>query len=265
MTGAADRDDGREHPLEGWRVVVTGDAARSSDLAGRVAALGAETVPLAVVAIAEPGDGGSALDAATARLVAGEYQWVIVTSANAVDRVSKSLAGRSVPDAVRWAAVGPSTGRALERVGLPCALSPSGATADALASALLTSDQPATALYPRAEHVRSDLAERLRGAGWSVDDVVAYRTVAAEPDPARSAAARGADAVLFTSGSAVEQVAALLGTSDVPSVVVTIGPSTSAVARQIGLMVTAEAEPHSAEGLVTALVRTAAAADRPPR
>ncbi len=248
------------HPLAGWRVVVTGDAGRVSELGQRVTELGADVVHLAVVTIDDPPDGGAALAEAVARLLGGDYGWVLVTSANAVDRVARSLAGRPVPASVRWAAVGPSTRRALEQANLPCHLAPSVATADALATALEAAAAPARALYPRAERVRSDLAERLRAVGWTVDEVVAYRTRGAPVSPTLLDAVRAADAVLFTSGSAVEHTVASLQNDAVPPVVVTIGPSTSAVARECGLEVSAEAEPHSAAGLVDALVRVARAA-----
>ena len=109
-------------------------------------------------------------------------------------------------------------------------------------------------LYPRAEHVRSDLAARLRAAGWAVDEVVAYRNEPADPEPADARAARDADAVLLTSSSATERVVALLGPDRVPPLVVTLGPSTSASARDAGLEVAAEADPHTSEALVGALV-----------
>ncbi len=109
-----------------------------------------------------------------------------------------------------------------------------------------------------------DLAARLSAAGWLVDEVVAYRTTGADPDPLARDAARGADAVLFTSGSAVEQAITLLGAEGVPPLVVTIGPSTSAATRAAGLRVAAEAQPHSADGLIDALVSLARSGVRAP-
>jgi len=253
--GGAARSEDR--PLAGWRVAVTGDTTRTSDLGRRVAGKGAEVVQLPVVAVVDPIDGGARLRTAADRLVAGEYDWVVVTSANGVDRLRHALVGRGVPSSVRFAAVGPSTGRALDEAGLPCHLAPEAATSDALGEVLVSSGDPGRALYPRAERVRGGLAERLRAAGWETDDVVAYRTVGADPDPASRDAARRADAVLFTSGSAVEQTVGILGVDGVPSVVVTIGPSTSSVVRASGLEVTAEARSHSAAGLVETLIALA--------
>jgi uroporphyrinogen-III synthase len=244
-------------PLDEWCVVVTGDVARTSGLAGRVVALGAGVVRLPVVSVEDAPDGGVALGAAADRLSTGGYDWVVVTSANAVVRLQRALSGRPVPGTVHWAAVGPTTGKALDTAGLPCHLVPAAATADALATELVASATPGHVLYPRAEVVRSDLSGRLSAAGWIVDEVVAYRTAGAAPDASAVGAARRADAILFTSGSAVDQTVALLGAPSVPPLVVTIGPSTSAAAEAAGLRVAAEAEPHSAEGLAAALVSLA--------
>jgi uroporphyrinogen-III synthase len=100
--------------LAGTSVVVTRARAQASGLVQRLAALGAVVVELPVIAIEDPVDGGAALDAAAGRLVAGAYEWVVVTSANAVTRLVDALGGRVVPPATRWAAVGTSTARSLE-------------------------------------------------------------------------------------------------------------------------------------------------------
>ena len=68
---------------------------------------------------------------------------------------------------------------------------------------------------PRAESVRDVLAPGLRAKGWTVDEVVAYWTVAGRPAPAPSPLPR-ADAVAFTSSSTVERTVDLLGTQVPP-------------------------------------------------
>ena len=102
--------------------------------------------------------------------------------------------------------------------------------------------------------VRADLAAGLRAKGWLVDEVVAYRTVSVAPGPVAVAAARRADAVAFTSSSTVRNTVELLGAGGLPPVVVTIGPVTSGEARAAGVAVSGEADPHTIDGLVQALV-----------
>jgi uroporphyrinogen-III synthase len=109
-------------------------------------------------------------------------------------------------------------------------------------------------LFPRAESVRGVLASGLRAKGWVVDEVVAYRTVAGTPEPDAVAAASRADAVAFTSSSTVERTVELLGADNIPAVVVSIGPVTSASVVAAGLAVTVEAIEHTIDGLVAAVV-----------
>ncbi len=254
---------------------MTRARAQGSELAGRLAGLGATVVELPVVAIEDPADGGAALSAAADRLVSGSYRWVAFTSSNAVSRLLALLAGRPVPVWVRWAAVGPGTARTLADGGYPADLVPGTSVSDALAAAFPAAGRegpgpadgagPGTVLFPRAAEVRGALAAGLRAKGWQVDEVVAYRTVAGEPGPDQVAAAGRADAIAFTSSSTVERTVELLGPGAVPPVVASIGPVTSMSAREAGLEVAAEASPHTITGLVDAVVGALAATDGPPR
>jgi uroporphyrinogen-III synthase len=66
--------------------------------------------------------------------------------------------------------------------------------------------------------------------------------------------ARGADAITFTSASAVTNFVAAAGAEAVAPVVAVIGPVTAAAARDLGVEVTVEAAEHTLDGLVEALV-----------
>ena len=112
-------------------------------------------------------------------------------------------------------------------------------------------------LVAQGDRADDTLVAGLRLAGHTVTPVVAYRTVLRTPDP-RSI--DGADAVLFASGSAATAWFEALGTA-VPPIVVSIGPTTTAVARRLGLKVTSTAADHSLDGLVTELVRLLDARD----
>jgi uroporphyrinogen III methyltransferase/synthase len=247
-------------------VVVTRARTQASTLVDRLVALGADVVELPVIAIGTPADGGEALGERARRAAGGEYEWVVFTSANAVDPffdafdAAAGTAGAplSVP---RWAAVGPATARALAGRGRPADLVPSSAVAEALADEFPAAGASARpVLFPRAETVRDVLARGLRAKGWVVDEVVAYRTVGSEPTPEALAEARTAEAIAFTSTSTVERTVGLLGADGLPPVVVTIGPVTSAAVRGAGSHVDREAGVHDVAGLVDAVV--AAVADR---
>ncbi len=253
-------------PLDGRTVVVTRSRAQASSLVDRLGTLGATAVELPVIAVADAPDGGAALRAAADRLAGGRYDWVAVTSANAVTRLATALDGRPAASGVRVAAVGPATARALADAGFGTDLVPDRATGGDLAGAFPGAPgDGGTVLVPRAEVVRGTLAEGLRAKGWTVDEVVAYRTVGGDPDPDAVAAARRADAVAFTSSSTVDRTLDLLGADGVPPVVVTIGPVTSAAARRAGLAVAAEAAEATVDGVAAALVSVLVDGPRRPR
>jgi uroporphyrinogen-III synthase len=243
-------------PLAGHSVVVTRTRTQSSQLVERLTGLGAEVVELPVIAVDDPPDGGAELERAAHRLASGAYQWVALTSSNAAERLLDALDGRAVSPGVRWAAVGPGTARALEQGGVSPDLVPAVAVSEQMAEAFPALDPPGTGtvLFPRAESVRGALAEGLRAKGWLVDEVVAYRTVAGTPGPDAVRAAARCRAIAFTSSSTVDRTIGLLGAEAVPPVVVTIGPVTSRSVLDAGLEVSAEADPHTIDGLVEALV-----------
>ena len=112
---------------------------------------------------------------------------------------------------------------------------------------------PGRVLIPRAETARDVLPDGLAAAGWDVDVVPAYRTVAPAPDPASAAVLADADVITFTSSSTVTNFVDAYGADAVPEVVATIGPVTTATARSRGLEVAVEAAEHTVDGLVAAL------------
>ncbi|HEY2562240.1 MAG TPA: uroporphyrinogen-III synthase [Acidimicrobiales bacterium] len=253
-------DGSASGPLAGVTIVVTRTRAQASSLVERLAGEGASVVELPVIAIEDSPDGGEALRHAADEAIAGAYDWLVFTSTNAASRFLASLDDRPVPQATRWAAVGSGTAGTLARGGHPPDLVPDESVAEVLARELplapIGTGGGATGriLFPRAESVRDVLAPGLRAKGWTVDEVVAYRTVAGSPGPDAIAAASRADAVAFTSSSTVERTVELLGIDQVPPVLASIGPITSASVVAAGLPVTVEAVEHTIDGLVTALV-----------
>jgi uroporphyrinogen-III synthase len=96
--------------------------------------------------------------------------------------------------------------------------------------------------------------------GAVVDDIVVYRTVSGPPSSRRALmeAMRDPDtqAVMFASGSAVRGIVDLAGAKAGAARAirsVTIGPKTSAVARELGFNVAGEARSQDPEGLRAAL------------
>ena len=240
-----------EHrPLLGRRIVVTRAREQASELAEALSALGAEVLEVPTIRIAEPADGGAALRQAAAALAS--YDWVVLTSARAVERLLAVLRDARAFGAARVAAVGPGTAGALAERGLLADLVPEEAVGEALVEAFPTGT--GRVLVPAAAGARDVVPAGLGAKGWMVDLVEAYRTEPETPPADLLARAAGADAVTFTSSSTVANYLAAAGTSGLPSAVVCIGPVTADAARRAGVTVTAVADPHTLDGLVDALV-----------
>ncbi len=216
-------------------VVLTATEVLSGPLASALAAEGFEVEACPLVAI-EPLPGPL--------LRAEGYDWVLLTSRNAVDALFARLEG-GLP---KVAAVGQGTAEALRERGVEPDLVARVSTQEGLAAEL---PRPAgRVLFPAAEGARSVLVREL-----GAELVPVYRTVELVPE-----AFPPADLVVLASASAARAFAAL--GLDAPCV--SIGPVTSAEARNAGLRVVAEADTHDREGLVAAVKLAASNAGSSP-
>ncbi|MBA3530944.1 MAG: uroporphyrinogen-III synthase [Ardenticatenales bacterium] len=248
-------------PLQGRRIVVT--RAQGSDLVQRLVALGAQPIEFPVIEIVPPEDGYAALDTALATVAS--YDWLVFTSANAVEpfweRLSAAGKGAESLRHLRLAAVGSATAAALEARGLTVDILPDRFVAESLLAALEAEGIVGKRfLFPCAAGARATLPQGLVSAGGQVSAPHAYRTVAATPaDTVLAALDEGVDMVTFLSGSAVcnfvEQVGPLrLQRLQEKSRFAAIGPVTAQAAHEAGLTVAIEPAEHTARGLVAAIV-----------
>ncbi len=243
-------------PLFGRTVVVTRPPGQASALTARLSALGAAVVEVPVIEIDEPADGGAGMAAAASALTG--YDWVVFTSANAVERFLPLVRDARDFGRAKVAAIGSGTADALAVWHLVADLVPERFVAESLLDAFPPPPRPGPGrvLMPRAAVAREVLPDGLRAVGWQVDVVEAYRTRPASPPPALLAEAAGADAVTFTSASTVTGFLDAAGRGALPPVVACIGPVTAATARSHGITVDVEPEAHTLDGLVAALVST---------
>ena len=253
-----------EHrPLFGRRIVVTRARAQARDLADRLESLGAAVLLCPAIRIEPPAD-PAPLRSALKDLE--RFDWVLFTSANAVEAIFAALAatGRDARafSGVRVAVMGSATAERLARFGIRADLVPETFTTDGLVESLAAraSLQGAAVLVPRADVAPRTLVERLAAHGALVAELTAYRTVADNRgvEAVTEGLARDAlDWLTFTSGSTVRHFFAAVA----PEVVrrsrarlASIGPSTSQALRDLDLAPDAEAEPHTTDGLVAAIV-----------
>ena len=239
-------------PLFGRRVVVTRARHQSPDLARRLAAAGAEVLEVPTIGVVDPADGGTALKEAVARIAS--YQWVVFTSANAVDRVLALIRDARAFGPAQVAAVGPGTADALARAGVVADLVPDRFVAEHLLAAFPAPAGPSgRVLLPRAAVARDVLPDGLRAQGWEVEVVQAYRTQPVVPSPEVLAGVSSADAIAFASASSVAAFVDAAGAGAAPPVVACIGPVTARAAQDRGLA-PVTAGTSTLDGLVDAVV-----------
>jgi uroporphyrinogen III methyltransferase / synthase len=256
-------------PLFGHTVIVTRTRQQASDLSRELEELGARVLETPTIEIAEP-ERWDEIDAAILR--GGEYDWIIFTSANGVRATRERLRvlNRDVRvfGGARIAAVGDATAGAIEaELSLHVDLCPESALAEGLAQALAQGGQVAGKrfLLLRADIARPVLCEMLQqGGGAEVRDVPIYQTRPANAlsqDVLDELVANRVQWVTFTSSSTASNFIRLLGPDAAARLrdigLVSIGPITSETMRKAGLTVTAEAETHTVEGVVAALLGSA--------
>ena len=247
-------------PLHGAAVLVPRTRHQASELSSFLRALGAEPVEAPTIAIAPAAD-PAALQAALARAADGAYDWVAFTSANGVEAVTAAVAALGADARLfartRLAVVGTATAEALGAMGLRPDLIPDAATTRGLAGALLGTEGGTRVLLPRADIATPSLTAALRGGGWTVDEVEAYRTVPVDSlEDAVAVRLRDGDldVIAFASSSTARNLVALLGGLPHRSIrIASIGPATSQTCRELGLPVDAEADSHDVDGLVAAV------------
>lgn len=251
---------GEQRSLTGRRILVGRPAAQGLASAEVLRAAGAVPVPVPLIELLPPTDGGAALAVAVRRLA--DYDWLVLTSANGVGRFAEALGPEDLPASLRIAAIGPATAAELGEMGVVVSLLPGRFVAEALVDAFPASGEPAGAgrvLVVRAEVARDVLPEGLRAKGWSVDVAAAYRARPRVLGASERAAAGSCDTVIFTSPSVVDAFCDQPEPLPVPATVAAIGPVTAAAVRRRNLPVHVEATEHTVAGLVAALSADATA------
>lgn len=248
-----------DKPLKGVRVLVPRGGKWGDSVSAQLRAHGAHPVIAPLINFA-PAENPHDLMVALLKLEAGDYDWLVVTSATTVD----VLMGNSIRPAptTRVAAVGETTAAALTLAGIRVDFVPEN---DNSARGLLkewpTEGIVGKILVPQSDIAEPTLVAGLAERGLDAEFVAAYRTVGVPVDPqVRESVATGSiSVVLITSGSVARQIAGQLAPLPEATVVACIGPRTAFDARAAGLPVHVIAETRSAAALVEAVVEHAQA------
>lgn len=225
------------------------------------------------------------------RLASGYYAWVVLSSWRAAQAVlaqlnTLALAPASAPAPhsptsapTHLAVVGQSTA---DWVNTHCALKPALVGAGSAAKLLEVFPTPLTApatpqqptatapvapptiCLPQSQLAAPTLAQGLSQLGWQVDAVATYTTTPLTQLPAhlKTQWQAGAwDAVVVTAGSSAQALLQLLGPPPEKTAVVSIGQSTTARCRELGLRVDATAATPRAEHITQAIINLFKAKD----
>lgn len=225
---------------------------------------GAEVIEVPTIEIRDPAS-WEPLDAAVRRL--DEFHFLLLTSVNGVRSFLERLraGGRDLNDLghLEVGAIGPSTAATLVESGIKVDFVPREYRAEGLLERLAGRDLRGKAfLIPRAKVARDLVPRVLQERGARVEVVEAYETVRPllVPGELERLLTPRPHVITFTSSSTVSNFAKLLedaklrdsirGTS-----IASIGPITSATARELGFEVAVEAAEYTIPGLVAAIGR----------
>jgi uroporphyrinogen-III synthase len=259
-------DPKKKLPLAGRRIVITRAREQAAEWRAKLEAQGAAVIELPLIQVKKDVNLETLAEVLTDF---GSYEWVVFTSANGVKfffeefiRVHEDIRALGL---VRIAVVGEATAVAIRDLRLRVDLQPKKASAEELAREMIgrESMDSAKVLVVTGNLNRDVLVDALNEARTIVDRLVVYKneeTDLAQDPVAGDFRQNGADAILFASPSAVQsffdQATALkLAPKAKRPLAGSIGPTTTATMKQLGLPVDFEAAEASLESLVAAYLK----------
>jgi uroporphyrinogen III methyltransferase / synthase len=256
----------KRKPLEGKRILVTRAEGQSSQFKQLLEDTGAEVIEMPTLVISPP-DSWESLDRAIAQIQI--YDWLILTSANAVEFFCQRLHAQNLDTRslhhLKIAVVGRKTAESLSHQGIIPDLIPPDFIADSLA-ANFPDCEGLNILFPRVQSGgREVLIAELEQKGAKVNVVSAYESgCPQEIDElaVRSLRNHQIDILTFASSKTVKHFHQLLCQVEPQSVwtqwllsvqIASIGTQTSIACRELLGRVDIEAEEFTLEGLVKAI------------
>jgi uroporphyrinogen-III synthase len=249
--------------LFGHRIVITRAVEQTSDLVTKLERRGAIPISLPLVAFSTP-ENFAPLDAALRRWQ--EFDWVLFTSANAVQSIAQRAASTNSgilrpSSRPLIAAVGPATNEAAVKAGLYVTHVAKTHLGIALAEELALQLRNKSVFLPRSDRANPDLPAALKKLGANVTEVVAYHTLPpSNVDRARVTEIldENSDAALFFSPSAVNNLADLIGRESLDALqskiaIAAVGPVTAAALRDHGVSNAIIAANTTADAVISAL------------
>lgn len=250
-----------DRPLQGKRIVVTRSQEQAPELVRKLTELGADVLEMPVLKVVDP---ENKREFAECVANAHTYDWLVFSSTNGVRRFFDAFFAvykdaRSI-GGVRIAAVGPGTRKAIEDYRFAVDLVPEKHVAEGLVETFEKDwdVDSQTILWVRPQNARPVITEGLTEQRAIVDECIAYGIAPETEDPTGAVARfseKGADLVTFTSSSTARYFHDLDLAWPDGCKAASIGPITTAKLEELGRGSIIEAETHSIDGLVNAILK----------
>lgn len=247
--------------LKNKRILITRPRAQTEEFANALIAEGAQPIFFPVIQIVPP-ESFSDLDHALQTL--HQYDWLILTSVNAVDAFFKRLdflGIKNIPSNLRLITIGSKTAESLSKYGISPDYIPYEYVSESILSGFHENISGKRFLLPQSSLARKALANEIRIAGGIADEVTAYQTIATQPTESELNELRiGVDIITFTSPSTVENFIDVVQKNGFnpleligPPLFACIGPVTKKAAENAGLMNLTVANKYTTDGLIDAI------------
>lgn len=248
-------------PLFGLRIGITRAEHQIAPVAESIIAQGGQPVSLPLISIHPPNEQQrTAVRAAIDEI--HTYDWLLFTSANAVDGFLQQLWNSGADSrrlaGLRIAVVGTATAAALEEACLQPDVVAHTAGAAGLADSIASQTTGQRCLWPSADRARPELKNQLETAQATVEQIKVYRHEDAddENDLRERFHAASLDWIGLSSPLIARNAAKVfpeLRQPDCPTRVVTISPLTTRAALEAGLSVQAEADDSGWDSMLQAI------------
>ncbi len=251
-----------KRPLFGKRILITRTRKQASKLSEKLSELGARCYQVPTIEIKPLKNPEIAEEIRKLE----SYNWLIFTSENGVEVFFERLFEENLDtralSGVKIAAIGSGTKKKLLNYGIKADVVPDGSfTQEGLLEAFDSVDLAGKrVLIARAKKARNVLPKGLEERGAFVKVLPVYETICPEDSREKliGLLKEGVDVITFTSSSTVENFFKLLGEEkELLSGVkfASIGPITSQTLKEYGFEPHIEAEVHTIDGLVEAILR----------
>ncbi|MBO54220.1 MAG: uroporphyrinogen-III C-methyltransferase [Dehalococcoidia bacterium] len=246
-------------PLFGKKILVTRSRAQSSNLIKNLKELGADTIEIPSIEISQLDD-YTHIDSLLKDL---DYDWIIFSSANAVDIFFGRLTGIGKDSrdltGITIGAIGPATTEALNRHGINPDFVPRRSVSEEVLNELSSENwRNRRVLLPSSNIGRDVLEKGLKELGAKTLRIPIYNTSRPKDveNKAKQAVQSGLDLITFTSSSTVENLLDILSNDKQyleTTPIACIGPITAKSATNLGLEVNLIASTHTVDGLVSSI------------